>query len=246
MITFIINPEYEQYASFIRSIPQIFNQEGETIYKDRNEIKVFDRNGEKINVKQYKVPFILNRIVYTFFRKTKAYRAYVNALKLLAEDIESPAPIACIIIRKTGLIRQCYFVSVQSPYTRNMYEFGEGVLEGREVIIRRLAQYTAKLHEAGVYHNDFSPGNILFEQTSVGVRFSLIDINRMQFGAVSIKKGCANFARLWGSDEMFRLIAEEYAAARHAEASACIRWVFFYKRRFWRKYARRHEMPFNL
>jgi len=246
MTTIIINPAYRQYASFVHSIPQIFNKEGETIYKSRNEIKVFERDGEKINVKAYKVPIFPNRIIYTFFRTTKAYRAYTNALKLLAKGIETPTPIACITMKKAGLIHQCYFVSLQSSCTRNMYEFGQGGLQGRESIIRCLAQYTAKLHDSGIYHKDFSPGNILFEQTDNEVRFSLIDINRMQFGAVSIQKGCANFARLWGNDEMFRLMAEEYATARHADVSACIRWVFLYRKRFWEKYARRHEMPFKL
>ena len=234
MKTVVIHPDYAFCADFIDRLPDIFHTEGETIYKSRNEIKVFEMNGIKINVKQYKTPIFINRIVYTFFRATKAYRAYTYAFKLLSKGIETPHPIAYILFKKTGLIHHCYLISLQSPYPRNMYEFGKGSLSGREFIIRCLAQYTATLHESGIYHKDFSPGNILFQQTENEVNFSLVDINRMQFGPVSIKKGCANFARLWGSKEMFRLLAREYAVARHADMDDCIRWVFYYRKRFWK------------
>ena len=241
----VIHPDYEFCADFINRLPDIFHTEGETIYKSRNEIKVFDVNGVKINVKQYKAPIFINRIIYTFFRPTKAYRAYTYAFKLLAKGIETPPPIAYMLFKKTGLIHQCYFISLQSTYTRTMYEFGKGSLSGRETIIRALARYTAKLHDAGIYHKDFSPGNILFQQQDNEVKFSLVDINRMQFRPVSIKKGCANFVRLWGNQEMFRLIAQEYAKARHAAMEDCIRWLFTYRKRFWKKFARRHGIPFD-
>ena len=71
----------------------------------------------------------------------------------------------------------------------------------------------AELHEAEVYHADFSPGNVLYDRTEEGVRFSLIDINRMYFGPVSLKRGCANFSRLWGREAAFHLMAETYARA---------------------------------
>jgi len=53
----VINPDYVCYTDFINRLPDIFHTEGETIYKSRNEIKVFEVNGVKINVKQYKTPF---------------------------------------------------------------------------------------------------------------------------------------------------------------------------------------------
>jgi len=246
MKTVVIHPSYASYTDFINRLPDIFHTQGETIYQGRNEIKVFDVNGVKLNVKKYKVPIYINRLIYTFFRTTKAYRAYTYALKLLARGIETPTPVAYIIFKRTGLIRQCYLISLHSSYTHTMYEFGKGSLKGREWIIRSLAHYTAKLHDSGIYHKDFSPGNILFQLSGDEVKFSLVDINRLQFRRVSIKKGCANFARLWGGDEMFRLIAQEYAVARHADRDDCIRWVLGYRKRFWRKYTRKYPMPFSV
>jgi serine/threonine protein kinase len=241
----VIHPDYVCYADFIDRLPDIFHAEGETIYKDRNEIKVFEVNGVQINVKQYKVPIFINRIIYTFFRPTKAYRAYMYAFKLLAKGIDTPLPMAYIILKKSGLIHQCYFISLQSPYTRNMCEFGKGLVDDKISIIQRLARYAAKLHDVGIYHKDFSPGNILFQQTGDEVKFLLVDINRMKFGRVSIEKGCANFARLWGSADMFRLLAKEYAIARNADLDECTRWIFNYRKCFWKKYARKYDIPFD-
>ena len=242
----IVNPEYKQYTAMIESIPKLFDTSGRTIYKNRNEIKVFDMSGIAINVKRYKAPFFINRIIYTFFRKTKAQRAYSYALRLLAKGFDTPSPIAYILYKKKGLICHSYFISMQSSCQRDMYEFGKGLLSGRESIISSLARYTSMLHDSGVYHNDYSPGNILFQQTGEDVKFTLVDINRMRFHPVSIQKGCANFARLWGGDDMFRLLAREYAVARHSDIADCTRWVFLYRKRFWKKYTRKHEMPFEL
>ena len=92
-----------------------------------------------------------------------------------------------------------------------MYKVGQRPVEGNEDIFRALGTYMAELHEAEVYHADFSPGNVLYDRTEEGVRFSLIDINRMYFGPVSLKRGCANFSRLWGREAAFHLICREPA-----------------------------------
>ncbi|MDR0750639.1 MAG: lipopolysaccharide kinase InaA family protein [Tannerellaceae bacterium] len=242
----IINPAYEQLAAFVNTIPQRFDKEGISIHKGRNEIKVFNVEGAIINVKRYKAPIFINRLIYTFIRPAKASRAYSYALKLRSMGFYTPEPVACIITCKGGCICQTYFISLQSPYSRNMYEFGKGPLSGREHILRSLAHYTARLHEAGIYHKDFSPGNILFEDTEEGVRFCLVDINRMAFNPVSVKKGCANFAPLWGKEEMFRLIAGEYAKERKADKEECTAWILYYRNKFWNNYKKTHDITFEL
>lgn len=87
---------------------------------------------------------------------------------------------------------------MQSPYQRNFYEFGNADVERCKDLIIAFAQYTANLHQAGIMHRDYSPGNILFDQIDGEYHFMLVDINRMTFGEISVDMGCANFARLWG------------------------------------------------
>lgn len=242
----VINPKYRSLSEFIYRIPAIFPTQGKTIYKIRNEIKVFTVNGLDINVKSYKTPSFFNRMVYTFFRPAKVYRAYNYAFKLINNGFDTPEPVAYIVIKKNGLISQCYFISLQSSYSHTFYEFGKGSLEGREEVIAALAGYTARLHEAGIYHRDYSPGNILFEKEGNEVKFMLVDINRMGFGKVDVKKGMANFARLWGKQAMFELLAKEYARVRKLDVATCTYFILYYRKRFWKRYRKKHPIPFEM
>ncbi|MCS2332128.1 hypothetical protein NXW93_13990 [Parabacteroides distasonis] len=81
----IINPAYGRFEDFVRRVPRIFSEEGKTIYKARNEIKVFEVDGVELNVKRYRVPLLINRVIYRFFRQPKAVRAYEYALRLVAQ-----------------------------------------------------------------------------------------------------------------------------------------------------------------
>ena len=70
-------------------------------------------------------------------------------------------------------------------YTK-LYEFGDADIEECKDVVKAFAQYTARLHEAGILHRDYSPGNILFDKIDGEYQFSLVDINRMSFGVVDI------------------------------------------------------------
>ncbi len=52
----------------------------------------------------------------------------------------------------------------------------------------------------------------------------------MHFGEVDIKKGCANFARLWGQTPFFILLGKEYARSRGMDEEECVRLVLHYRR----------------
>lgn len=242
----VINPKYNYLKDFIYTLPNIFHLQGETIYKSRNEIKVFTVGNLQLNVKQYKVPSFFNQLVYTFFRPAKVLRAYTYAFKLLEKGFDTPEPVAYILFKKAGLIHQSYLVTLQSPYSHNFYEFGKGSISEREDVVKALACYTAKLHDAEVYHCDYSPGNILFEKEGEQIHFTLIDINRMKFGRVSMEKGCANFSRLWGNTDFFYLLAYEYAQARCFDEDTCIQLIMKERNKFWKRYARRHPITFDL
>ena len=137
-------------------------------------------------------------------------------------------------------------MSLQCPYSRNFYEFGDASIEDCRDVVEAFARYTASLHEAGIFHRDYSPGNILFDDVEGVYHFSLIDINRMNFGKVSLDKGCANFARLWGQKEFFVQLAKDYALARGGDVHFCVERVLYYRRKFWKRYMKRHELKFRL
>ena len=228
----IINSDFKSYTSFIESIPSIFDKEGESIYKARNEIKTYTINDVTFNVKSYKVPILINRIAYTFFRPTKAKRAYEYALRLLSMGIQTPTPVAYMEEKKHGLLTHSYFISLHTPMEGNLRLFGlpNHPFEEIKDLAIAFAKYTAHLHEKKVLHIDYSPGNILYEKREDGsYEFSLIDINRMKFCEVDMKTGCKNFARMWGNDDFFETIARAYAKERGWDEEECKKLVFAYR-----------------
>jgi hypothetical protein len=60
---------------------------------DRNVIKLFDLNGQTINIKSFKVPNIVNKVAYKY-RKSKAKRSFEYATILLENGIGTPQPLA--------------------------------------------------------------------------------------------------------------------------------------------------------
>ena len=241
-----INPVYEHLRQFVDSISQRFEHEGRVIYSGRNLIKVMMVDGVEINVKRYCVPTFFKRIIYSYFRMPKGRRAFIYPAELLKKGFETPAPIAYVEERKNGLIGYSYFISLQSPYQRNFYEFGNANVECCKDVIVAFAKYTANLHKAGIMHRDYSPGNILFDKIDDVYHFMLVDINRMTFGDISVKMGCANFARLWGQKSFFELLAKEYAMARGADEKRCVERVLAHRKRFWKYFSMKHEIKYNL
>ena len=81
-------------------------------------------DGVELNVKRYRIPLLINRVIYRFFRQPKAVRAYEYALRLVAKGFETPAPIAYILFRKKGFLEYSYFISLQSSY-KTLYKVGQ-------------------------------------------------------------------------------------------------------------------------
>jgi len=225
----VVNAQFQQFEPFLNLLTESFDSEGTTIYKSRNEIKVFEVGGLTLNVKAYHKPIWINRFIYTFIRKSKSRRAYENALEVMSRGFDTPAPIGYIEQKIGGLLNKSWFISIQCPYSRMFREFSDySDISGREDIIEALGVYVAKLHEAGILHLDLSIGNILFEKDETGIHFSLVDINRMNFCKINQEAGCKNFERLRGSEDFFRVLAESYAKARGYDAESCFKLMLHY------------------
>lgn len=242
-----LNSRYESVRGFFNNLERNFAN-GKKIKDGRNTLRVCTYNGVVLNVKRYHAPRLLQAVVYKFFRQPKAKRAYYNAFRILEAGVGTPESVAYVELKRFGLLRESYYVSLQCPYTRRFYEFGEAELtdEVRD-IARAFARMTARLHEARLLHKDYSPGNILFDRGEDGEwHFSLVDTNRMRQGNVSVKEGCRNFARLWGTPEFFDVMADEYAEIRNADPAQCRTWMREARKKFWTRYIRRHGEKFHI
>lgn len=246
----IINPQYNDIKDFVYSIPTIFTTEGEMLYDGaRNKLKVFQAGGRAINVKSYRVPIFINRIIYTFFRKSKAERSYRYAQHLLSEGFLTPSPVAYIEMKEGGLLSKSYYISLHTPMQGNLrildYENEEMPSDEKCAIATAFGKYTAQLHKKGILHTDYSPGNILYEEVDGSYRFSLVDINRMRFGSVPKLLGLRNFSRLWGDPKVFEAMGKAYAQEMGYDPQECCDEIIkcntdFFERRekkraFWKK-----------
>ena len=94
-MNFKVNPSFENGTSSILDKIKMFNSSGELFGNgDRNKIKLFDLDGKTINIKSFKIPNIVNKIAYRYFRKSKARRSFEYATILLEKGIGTPQPIA--------------------------------------------------------------------------------------------------------------------------------------------------------
>src|SRR5690606_8117447 len=106
----------DSYVSNDKSFAIIrnFSSQGEVLVQGkRNEIRTFEVDGRRINIKALKIPTLLIRIVYRFFRKSKAKRSFEYANLLLERGIGTPKPIAFIEYFDAVGLTDSYYVSEQ-------------------------------------------------------------------------------------------------------------------------------------
>lgn len=244
-----INPKYEHLRSFLESIPDVFEKEGKTIYKSRNTIKVMTSpDGLTVNAKRFHVPHGLNRLIYSWnIRQPKGKRAYEYAQILKDKGIGTPEVIALIEERNAiGMLGFTYLITVQCNYGHTMYETGSTDFGDYQPIAKALAHFAANIHNRQVLHKDFTPGNVLWKQDDKGFHFMIVDINRMSFRPVSIKKGLHNLCKFWGNKDFMRILASEYALLRNSNPEKAMAYVLKERKKFWTRYLKKHEKPFEL
>ncbi|QEZ88623.1 hypothetical protein ACIB15232_0452 [Aliarcobacter cibarius] len=206
---FVLNDEFKNFKDFLINIKNYFKENRNTIHKARNEIKVIEHENQKLVVKSFKKPNFLNRVVYTFYRSSKAKKSYEYALKI--KDF-TPKPIGYIEFFTAGLIDESYFISECFEYD---YTIREPLLNKdfpkKEKILKAFARFTYELHENEIFHLDYSPGNILIKEEGENFIFKIVDINRMRFGKLSLNQKMKNFSKLWISDEDLEIVINEYS-----------------------------------
>ena len=97
-----------------------------------------------------------------------------------------------------------------------------------------LLRYTAALHQAGILHLDYSPGNILIHQNETNeYSFSLVDVNRMQLlSDIDCDMVCRNMCRLCISREVLTYIMTEYASLRGWDVESTVSLALRYSDQF--------------
>lgn len=241
-IKYEINPKYHFLRSYIENIPTQDEQLGEIIYKGRNTVfrNIIKTDGYPdvdLTIKSFKIPPFHNRIAYTYLRKSKAQRSYENANKLLELGIKTPEPIAFIEVHKDGFIEYSYYIclTIEAENVREWERFSN-----RDEIIENIAKLMLQLKENGVYHKDFSAGNILWDKD---MNFYIIDINRMDFNVTSEKKFMHNFKNLNPDLKETERLARTYAKLKEdCDEQAIVNIAKRENIQFWEKKRRKSNL----
>lgn len=207
----------------VLEIVNSFGNSGETFWKKRNTIKVFDLGDEKWNVKSFQVPHLINRFAYKYVRKSKARRSFEHAEILLKKGILTPKPIGYIEYSNLIGIRNSYYISKNLSYD---FDFGALLNEDfqdRENILNQFTEFTYQLHENDIHHFDHSKGNTLMCRTNDSqFDFYLIDLNRMKIEEMTYDMRIDNFNRLSLTDDMIKIIGKKYASLIDQDAQKVI------------------------
>lgn len=216
----IIAPAYNTngiISEFVNKLPGIFDQEGELIFHGRNTLKRFKLDNYDIIVKKFAIPDFINSVVYGTFRKSKAERSFINSCEIIRRGFNSPAPIAYIEEYRYGKLTDSYYICEYMEGFNSMRPYLDGI-EKNDALLTAFSQYTAELHCAGIFHKDYSPGNILwnYDENSDKYAFYLVDTNRMKFIEYD-KRYLKNLSRLSFSFDVSTFIAKEYVAYMRTE-----------------------------
>lgn len=231
----VISEDFVQHADFLHAIPNLFVKgQGETIYCKRNEIRRFTHQGQVFIVKRYKKVNILQRFVYTFFRPTKAKRAYSFAQEFRQRGIDTPREVAYMETGNWRLFSIGYFVSLEAKGTESHLLLRE-VEHYSAALAEAVARQVVLMHSRGVLHGDLNLSNFLCTTTCClpsdsvvtgdspeHYSFQMIDINRSHFtdGWPTDEQCLANMVRLTHRRDLYEDLVRRYAALRGWDTDA--------------------------
>ena len=231
-IKYEIVPEFGELETWISHLPSEFSQSGETIFKSRNEVKVFTIGNYKLNVKAFQIPNLINRFIYVYFRGSKAARSYRYARKFQTLGIATPMAIGYVDCIDWGLLQESYYISIHYKNEFTLREVLNYKVADHDEILRQWVRFTyEKLHLNNIFHLDYSPGNTLICRKDNEYDFQIVDLNRMRFGSVGFERGLFNFRQLDTDRQTLELLAAEYASLCHQDAGKAMKLLIDFDRK---------------
>lgn len=208
-----VNPRYKALQPkidelMIKGMPK----EAVVIYRGRNVLYRTTIGGISLIVKEFKKPNWINSYVYRTFRKSKAARSFMNAIHMTQLGFNTPAPVAYGEERKGLRLGRSIYVSLELKNATEMRNWENR--NDSSHLTKAFADEIHRLHQAGVWHKDFSPGNILFSVNANGAYvFNYVDLNRMKFNVHDQKILNRMFRAINLNPIPLRRLAREYAQA---------------------------------
>ena len=224
------NRSWSHFINFFRSEKIVGSysewERGTIIHDKRNTIRSYDGFVSK----QFAIPSLWRGIIYGWFCSSKAKRSYDYARRLSGL---TPEPVAYREIRYCGVLRQSWYVCRESEckYTFNDLIHNKS-FQNREVILQAIGRFTAELYKRGVLHQDYSGGNILFNED--GSKIEIIDLNRIKFyRKMPIKKGLQLFERLNIDKDALATMGASFAQRVNLDQDFVVNYIITHR---WKKH----------
>ncbi|MFI1743498.1 Kdo domain containing protein [Thalassobellus sediminis] len=213
----------------------------------RNIIKTVNFDNINVNIKAFKIPNIVNQIVYIFFRKSKAQRSYEYAEKLLQMKVGTPKPLAFFEFKTSFLFKKSFYISEQLDCDLTYRELTTDFnIPDYDNILRAFTRFTFSLHEKGINFLDHSPGNTLIKKNGNRYDFYLVDLNRMNFGPLTFETRIKNFTRLTIHKSMVEVMSDEYAKCSGEDYNKIFNLMWNGTEAFQEKYYRKKRLKKKL
>ena len=210
----IFNPKFKFLENSVDNFIKSFHSSGTLLVKgNRNTIRLFPTDALTLNIKAFKVPHLLNQIIYKYIRPSKARRSFEYATLLLEKGIGTPEPIAFVENYSNLGLSDSYYVSEHINADLTFRELVEiPAFKNHEEILRAFTRFCFKIHEKGIEFLDHSPGNTLVTIVGDQYNFYLVDLNRMKFHSnMNFDERMKNLSRLTPKKEMVSIMSNEYA-----------------------------------
>lgn len=217
---------WSKWLNSFRSVKQVgeFDRwhEGEVIFSRRNTLRL---TGDVV-VKQFATPNLLRGLWYGLLGRSKARRSYEYACRMQAL---TPEPVAYREERMFGVLRESWYACRESECRHTFNELiGAPNYPHRKQILQAIGRFTAELHQRGIFHRDYSGGNILFNDD--GSRVEVIDLNRICFrNHLGREQRLCNFERLNIDREALRAIADGYASVMGEDADSVAEYIIAHR-----------------
>ena len=219
----VIASKYQYLESFLHAVVQDDYQREKVWRNRRNTVELVRMGDVPLVVKKYKRPTLANCVIYTFFRKNKAQKAWENAFLFQQLGLETAAPVAYMVRRKWGFFHTAWFISEYLPYPEidEAYEACSSDAE-KEELMSAFVDYTLHLHSLNIVHRDYNRGNILVHKEADGYHFALIDINRLWLKHTpNVELSMRSLMMLQLEEPELGVVLQKYAEGRGFDVEDC-------------------------
>lgn len=236
-----------------------------TAYPDR-EVYALTRQSldlpgaETIYLKRYRLN-TAKQTAQAFFRTHNACKSWRIAGILRKKGILTPQPVAFLSRRTHGVPRELVLLTEGIPSGLSLRQYVRQWLEAqpqrermtlKRHLIRRVAEFLAALHLAGVYHGDLTANNMFIEPLESDVRVYLIDLDSVRSTRwISRRRRLKNLdelgrnfleLRLFSTSDRVRFL--RYYLAQYGQKTETFRTLFYDAWRRTQGRLRKHRQRF--